>query len=97
MQPTPLALEQINKTLTTLSEQLGTLSRQITKIESHLYNDSQTGNFGVVHRIGDLDKRVEILEEDARKQKWFYAKIAIGLPLIISVIWKFAEYFLSKK
>lgn len=97
MQPAPQALEQINKTLTTLSDQLGMLSKQITKIESHLYNDTQTGNLGAVHRIGELDKRVEVLEEDSRKQRWFFTKLAIGLPILISAIWRAAEYFFSKK
>jgi len=88
-------LEEIGKKLTIITKSLEDTEVRIGKIESYLYNDSDTDSDGIVKTVRKHNERIKTLEDkekvkDAKMSVWGM----IGGALIMVLI-EIIRYFFS--
>lgn len=90
-------LEQLRKELAAVHTSVKGIEERTGKIESYLYNDSNTDKDGIVKLVERHDKRLDIIEEkdkikDAKMSVWGMVGGAVIMVAIEIIKWLFSSH-----
>lgn len=92
---TPNQVEQIRQELQTLGNKVQSVLNRLTKIETYLYEDSQTNTPGVIAKQRDHEKRITKLENESMQQKKIWASLGLIAGVVGTAIFEFIRYLFT--